>query len=90
MFARIGKVGVWSEPCCGTAVTTLNNPEPAAREVICDLNAFICNYYRAVRGDYRADRLLVGLADEPPRLDGASQVAAGAGAGAERAHGERP
>ena len=58
MFARIGKVGVWSEPCCGTAVMTLNNPEPAAREVICDLNAFICNFYRAVRGDYEADRLL--------------------------------
>ena len=38
----------------GTAVMTLNNPEPAAREVICDLNAFICNYYRAVRGDYEA------------------------------------
>ena len=35
-------------------------------------------------------RLLVRLADEPPRLDGASQVAAGAGAGAERAHGGDP
>ena len=35
-------------------------------------------------------RLLVRLADEPPRLDGASQVAAGAGAGAERAHGGGP
>ena len=42
VFARIGKVGVWSEPCMGTAVMTLNNPEPAPREVICDLNAFIC------------------------------------------------
>ena len=54
VFARIGKVGVWSEPCCGTAVMTLNNPEPAAREVICDLNAFICNFYRAVCFDYEA------------------------------------
>ena len=54
VFARIGKVGVWSEPCMGTAVMTLNNPEPAAREVICDLNAYICNYYRSVRGDYEA------------------------------------
>ena len=24
--ARIGKVGVWSEPCCGTAVMTLEQP----------------------------------------------------------------
>ena len=52
VFARIGKVGVWSEPCCGTAVMTLNNPEPAPREVICDLNAFICNFYRSLVGDY--------------------------------------
>ena len=51
VFARIGKVGVWSEPLCGTAVMTLNNPEPAPREVICDLNAYICNFYRAVQGD---------------------------------------
>ena len=58
MFARIGKVGVWSEPCMGTAVMTLNNPEPAAREVICDFNAFICNYYRAVRGDYEQTSLI--------------------------------
>lgn len=52
VFARIGKVGVWSEPCMGTAVMTLNNPTPAPREVICDLNAFVANFYRAVRGDY--------------------------------------
>ena len=44
----------------GTAVMTLNNPEPAPREVICDLNAFICNFYRSLRADpdavaYHAD-----------------------------------
>ena len=33
---------MFAEPCCGTAVMTLNNPEPAPREVICDLNAYIC------------------------------------------------
>ena len=49
VFARIGKVGVWSEPLCGTAVMTLNNPEPAPREVICELNAFICNFFRSTR-----------------------------------------
>ena len=54
MFARIGKVGVWSEPCCGTAVMTLNNPFPAPREVICELNAFIANFYRSLVGDYEA------------------------------------
>ena len=52
VFARIGKVGVWSEPCCGTAVMTLNNPVPAPREVICELNAFICNFFRSLVGDY--------------------------------------
>ena len=51
VFQRIGKVGVWSEPCCGTAVMTLNNPFPAPREVICDLNAYICNFYRSLRAD---------------------------------------
>ena len=54
VWARIGKVGVWSEPCMGTAVMTLNNPTPAPREVICDLNAFVANFYRAVRADYEA------------------------------------
>ena len=52
VFARIGKVGVWSEPCCGTAVMTLNNPEPAPREVICELNAYIANFFRSLVGDY--------------------------------------
>ena len=60
VWQRIGKVGVWSEPCMGTAVMTLNSPEPAPREVICDLNAFICNFYRSLRADpdavaYHAD-----------------------------------
>ena len=60
VWKRIGKVGVWSEPCMGTAVMTLNNPEPAPREVICDLNAYICNFYRSLRADpdavaYHAD-----------------------------------
>ena len=31
---------------------TLNNPEPAPREIVCDLNAFIVNYYRSVVFDY--------------------------------------
>ena len=51
VWQRIGKVGVFAEPCCGTAVMTLNNPEPAPREVICDLNAYICNFYRSLRAD---------------------------------------
>ena len=60
VWQRIGTVGVFAEPCCGTAVMTLNSPEPAPREVICDLNAYICNFYRALRADpdavaYHAD-----------------------------------
>ena len=51
VWQRLGKVGVFAEPCCGTAVMMLNNPEPAPREVICDLNAYICNFYRALRAD---------------------------------------
>ena len=52
---RIGKVGVSGRSrCCGTAVMTLNNPEPAPREVICELNAFICNFFRSLVGDYEA------------------------------------
>ena len=52
VWQRIGKVGAFAEPLCGTAVMTMNNPEPALREVICDLNAYICNFYRSLRGDY--------------------------------------
>ena len=52
VWQRIGKVGVASEPCCGTAVMTLNNPFPAPREVICELNAYIANFYRSLVADY--------------------------------------
>ena len=52
VFQRIGKVGCWAEPCCGTAVMTLNNPFPAPREVICELNAYIANFYRSLVADY--------------------------------------
>ena len=56
VFQRIGKVGVWSEPCCGTAVMTMNNPFPAPREVICELNAYICQLLPLARGRLRGRR----------------------------------
>ena len=31
---------------------TLNNPFPAPREVICELNAFICNFFRSTVADF--------------------------------------
>ena len=52
VWQRIGQVGVFAEPCCGTAVMTLNSPEPAPREVICDLNAYIANFYRSLVADF--------------------------------------
>ena len=38
----------------GTGVMLLNNPCPAPREVCCDLNSFIANFYRSVKYDYEA------------------------------------
>ena len=54
MWARLGKVGVFSEPFMGTGVMLMNSPYgPAPREVCCDLNAFIPNFYRSVKYDYQ-------------------------------------
>ena len=53
MWARIGKVGVYAEPCMGTGVMLMNSPYgPAPREVACELNAFIPNFYRSVKYNY--------------------------------------
>ena len=49
----IGKVGVYAEPCMGTGVMLMNSPYgPAPREIACELNAFIPNFYRAVKYNY--------------------------------------
>ena len=54
VWSYFGKPDVYVEPFCGTAVMLLQSPQIHKREVLCDLNGFICNFYRAVKHDPEA------------------------------------
>ena len=46
---RFGSPKQYIEPFCGSAAMLLAAPKPAALEVVCDMNGFIANFWRAVR-----------------------------------------
>ena len=48
---RLGTVGVYVETHGGTFAVGLSRP-PAPREVMTDTNAWVCNFFRSLRGDY--------------------------------------
>ena len=45
---RIGKVGVYVEPFAGSAAVMLKR-DPSPREIICDLDGLVANFWRAMR-----------------------------------------
>ena len=47
---RLGVADVYAEPFAGSLAVLLNR-RPAKREVVCDRNGFICNFWRAIRWD---------------------------------------
>ena len=49
VWARLGSPRQYIEPFCGSAAVLLAAPQPAALEVVCDLNGFIANFWRAVK-----------------------------------------
>ena len=57
VWQRLGRVKQYIEPFCGSAAVLLGAPEPASLEVVCDLNGFIANFWRAVR--YQAEAVAV-------------------------------
>lgn len=55
VWLYFGSPGVFVEPFLGTGAVTLAKPDgPARREVVCDRNGYICNFYRALVADHRA------------------------------------
>jgi site-specific DNA-adenine methylase len=49
IWSRLGRPRQYIEPFCGSAAVLLAAPTPAALEVVCDLNGFIANFWRAVK-----------------------------------------
>jgi hypothetical protein len=49
IWSRLGSPRQYIEPFCGSAAVLLAAPSPAALEVVCDLNGFIANFWRAVK-----------------------------------------
>jgi len=60
VWARLGDVHNYVEPCVFSGAMLLRRPEPGPVETINDLNAYVSNFWRAVRADpdavaYHAD-----------------------------------
>lgn len=49
VWSRLGMPTQYIEPFCGSAAMLLAAPRPASLEVVCDLNGFIANFWRAVK-----------------------------------------
>ena len=63
MWRRLGEPTVYVEPCAGSLAVLLASPAGAAdREIICDTDGFICNFWRAVQ---HAPRTVARWADYP-------------------------
>ena len=48
IWERFGKVGVYVEPFAGSLACLLHNERPAPREIVCDLDGGIANFWRAI------------------------------------------
>ena len=51
VWQRFGEVDRYIEPFFGSGAVLLANPRPARSEIVCDLNGFICNFWRSIRHD---------------------------------------
>ena len=75
VWGYLGKPDVYVEPFAGTAVMLLQSPQVHKREVICDLNGFICKFLAGYPARSRTNGALGRLSDYPPGFDSAAQVA---------------
>ncbi len=49
VWRRLGTPTQYIEPFCGSAAVLLAAPSPASLEVVCDINGFIANFWRATK-----------------------------------------
>ena len=54
IWSRFGRADVYAEPFAGSLAVLLANPAPAPREVVCDKDGLICNFWRSLRADPEA------------------------------------
>lgn len=54
VWERFGVPDVYVEPFAGSLAVLLANPSPAKREVVCDTDGMICNFWRAISADPEA------------------------------------
>lgn len=62
VWKRFGTLGVYAEPFFGSGAVYLARPDPSGLEIINDIEAMICNFWRAVKHDPEA---VAGYADYP-------------------------
>ena len=51
IWSKFGKADVYIEPFAGSLAVLLANRFPAKREVVCDKDGLICNFWRAITSD---------------------------------------
>lgn len=51
VWSRFGTPAGYYEPFFGSGAVLLHRSQPCRREVVCDVNGYVVNFYRAVRSD---------------------------------------
>ena len=51
VWEALGSVEVYAEPFAGSLAVLLRRPNPKGREVVCDLDGHVVNFWRALRAD---------------------------------------
>ena len=51
IWLRLGAARTYIEPFAGSLAVLLANPCPAEREIVCDTDGLLCNFWRALRAD---------------------------------------
>ena len=82
VWKRFGNPDVYAEPFAGSLAVLLGRANPCRREVVCDLDGHIANFWRAMQAEPGGSRPVGGLSDDPPGSDGAAPLADRMGSGA--------
>ena len=54
IWSKLGNPGVYAEPFAGSLAVLLHRTQPCPREIVCDLDGLLCNFWRALRADPEA------------------------------------
>ena len=54
IWSKLGNPGVYAEPFAGSLAVLLHRRQPCPREIVCDLDSLLANFWRALRADPEA------------------------------------